>query len=228
MIHYPAGMGVELSKALNILAHELRGPLGVIQGYLRLLRQRRAQDEDDTRMITAMQDATGRIAALGRQTVDLAATLDHPPVAHGHSRVTDIIDLAVRHAALPTAPAVRVPDAVGGATVRSVDSAAVGAALAAVLQAVSKDAAGAPVAIVGTERGEEIELRLGPVESVHDDATDDARDSRPEALRLERGGLGLSLVLASYVFDAIGARLTSIAPDGSGIAVALRKDGGLQ
>ena len=62
MIHYRAGMGVELSKALNILAHELRGPLGVIQGYLRLLRQRRTESEDETRMLTVMQDASGRIA----------------------------------------------------------------------------------------------------------------------------------------------------------------------
>ena len=223
MIHYRAGMGVELSKALNILAHDLRGPLGVIQGYLRLLRQRRAQDEDDTRMLTAMQDATGRIAALGRQAADLATTLEHPPLADGRARVADIIDLAVRHAALPAPPAVRVPDTLASATVRSTSGGETAVAMAAILHAVSKEATGAPIGIVATERGDAIELRMGPV-----DRADDAPVSEPQHMRLERGGLGLSLVLASYVFDAIGARLTSIGPDGSAIAVALRKDGGLQ
>lgn len=227
MIHYRAGMGVELSKALNILAHDLRGPLGVIQGYLRLLRQRRAQDEDDIRMLTAMQDATGRIAALGRQAADLATTLEHPPLADGRTRVADVIDLAVRHAELAAAPTVRMPDTLASATVRSTSGGETAVAMAAILQAVSKEATGAPIGIVATERGDAIELRMGPVDRV-EGAAIDPRDSEPQQMRLERGGLGLSLVLASYVFDAIGARLTSIGPDGSAIAVALRKDGGLQ
>lgn len=227
MIHYRAGMGVELSKALNILAHDLRGPLGVIQGYLRLLRQRRAQDEDDIRMLTAMQDATGRIAALGRQAADLATTLEHPPLADGRTRVADIIDLAVRHAELAAAPTVRMPDTLASATVRSTSGVETAVAMAAILQAVSKEATGAPIGIVATERGDAIELRMGPVDRV-EGAAIEPRDSEPQQMRLERGGLGLSLVLASYVFDAIGARLTSIGPDGSAIAVALRKDGGLQ
>jgi hypothetical protein len=175
-------------------------------------------------MLTAMQDATGRIALLGRQAVDLATTAQRPQAADGRAPVADILDHAVRHAALSTPPALLVPDAVASTIVRSVSSDEIGAALGAVLQAISRDATGAPIGIVGTARGGEIELRIGPVTP----STDDVRTANPDNLRLERGGLGLSLVLASYVFDAIGARLTSIAPDGSAIAIALQKDGGLQ
>jgi signal transduction histidine kinase len=221
-------MGVELSKALNILAHELRGPLGVIQGYLRLLRQRRSQDEDDTRMLTAMQDATGRIAGLGRQAVDLATVLQRPAVADAPASVAETLGVALRNAAVSPPPAMQIPDPIAAAALRFGKSPEVGAALAAVLQAVSRDAAGGPVGIVGVESNRnEVQLRFGPLDRVGGSDTA-AQAGGPEHLRLERGGLGLSLVLASYVFDAIGARLTSIGNDGSAIAVTLQKDGGLQ
>jgi signal transduction histidine kinase len=228
MIHYQAGMGVELSKALNILAHEVRGPLGVIQGYLRLLRQRRVQDEDDTRMLTAMQDATGRLAALGRQAVDLAIALERPSLEGDDARIAEMVEAAVQQAALPAPPAVALPAPVGLAHVRFGRSPQVIAAIAALLQAVSKDAAGGPLAIVGTRRGDrEIELGLGPRDRLTA-AGDAPRSSDPGDLRLDRGGLGLSLVLASYVLDAIDARLSSIGSDGSAIAVTLRSEGGPQ
>jgi hypothetical protein len=178
-------------------------------------------------MLTAMQAATGRIATLGRQTVDLSAALARPPIAGERARVTDLVDLAVSQAALATPPAVRVPDAVGNATVRSVGP-AVGTALAALIQSVSTDAAGAPVGISATDHAGEVELRLGPLDRLDASSTDDTRERESAHARLERGGVGLSLVLASYVFDAIGARLTSIGPDDSAVAVALPKDGGLQ
>lgn len=180
-------------------------------------------------MLTAMQDATGRIAALGRQTVDLSAALQRPMLAESHASVAEMLGAAVQHAALATPPTVQVPDAMASASVRFGKSPEVGAALGAVLQAVSRDAAGDPVAIVGVAANQhEVELRFGPLDRVAEGEPGAARSGGPEHLRLERGGLGLSLVLASYVFDAIGARLTSIGTDGSAISVTLRKDGGLQ
>ena len=228
MIHYRAGMGVELSKALNILAHELRGPLGVIQGYLRLLRQRRIESEDETRMLTGMQDASGRIAALGRQAVELAGVLERPLSNDPPAPLAAVIQTALQQAALAAPATVDLPDAIAAMPVRRGSSPAVTAAFAALLQAVAKDATGSPIAVVAGPAGaDRIEVKMGPPELVTDRESTAARSDAPEDLRLSRGGLGLSLVLASYALDAIEAQLTSIGPNGSALAVTLRKDGGL-
>ena len=228
MIHYQAGMGVELSKALNILAHELRGPLGVIQGYLRLLRQRRVQDEDDTRMLTAIQDATGRLAAIGRQATDLAVTLERASLDPEAAPVAALLEAATQQAALQAPPSLQLPASVAEARIPFGKNPQVVAAFGALLQAVSKDAVGAPIAVNGAQPDHSsVELRFGPIERLAAADQDQGRDSTDATLRLDRGGLGLSLVLASYVFDAIDARLSSIGPDGSAISVTLRKEGGL-
>jgi hypothetical protein len=69
---------------------------------------------------------------------------------------------------------------------------------------------------------------MGPIELVTDREPTAAGSDAPEHLRLARGGLGLSLVLASYALEAIDAQLSSLGPDGSALVVTLRKDGGLQ
>jgi hypothetical protein len=229
MIHYRAGMGVELSKALNILAHELRGPLGVIQGYLRLLRQRRTESEDETRMLTVMQDASGRIAALGRQAVELAGVLEHPLSNEPSAPLAAVLDAAVQQAGLSTPPTVELPEAIAQTPVRCGSSPAVPAAFAAMVQAVAKDSPGTPIAIVAAPAGaDRISLKMGPIELVTDGEPTAAGSDAPEHLRLARGGLGLSLVLASYALEAIDAQLSSLGPDGSALVVTLRKDGGFR
>ena len=65
-----------------MLSHELRGPLGVMQGYLRLLLTRRADDAADVRMLTAILEASGRITAIARDASELATWQDGRAFEH--------------------------------------------------------------------------------------------------------------------------------------------------
>ena len=179
-------------------------------------------------MLTAIQDATGRLAALGRQATDLAVTLERPSLDGEAAPVAALLEAATHQAALQAPPTLQLPAAVADARVPFGKNPQVVAAFGALIQAVSRDAVGAPIAVDGAQPDHAtVELRFGPTERLAATARDQSGDSSNATLRLDRGGLGLSLVLASYVFDAIGARLSSIGPDGSAISVTLRKEGGL-
>src|SRR5690348_1243122 len=65
-------MSTNFSEVLSVLAHELRSPLSVLQGYIRLLQRKRDATDPESAMLTAMLGATTRLAALGRQSSELA------------------------------------------------------------------------------------------------------------------------------------------------------------
>src|SRR5262249_36604918 len=142
-------MRVELSRVLSVLAHEMRGPLSVLQGYARLLRQNRGDgpDNPEAAMLDAVMEQTRRLSALSHQATDLATWLDRP---------TDAATSAVRAAALAQDVTKRVgsprltlnisPDA-APAAVRTPDATALAMALAAVTSLVLRDATDAPVTL---------------------------------------------------------------------------------
>src|SRR5690606_27057268 len=68
-------MAVPWPKVCGILAHELRAPLGVLQGYIRLLERQRLDDDPERPMLQAMLEATGRITTIARQASDLGTWL---------------------------------------------------------------------------------------------------------------------------------------------------------
>jgi signal transduction histidine kinase len=51
------GMRVELPSLLSVLAHELRSPLRVLQGYLGLMLRQREAGHPDVQMLVALLDA---------------------------------------------------------------------------------------------------------------------------------------------------------------------------
>ena len=56
---------IDAEKALNLLIHDLRAPLSVAQGYLRLLHQNRLDsDADRQRALAQTMEALGRISRL--------------------------------------------------------------------------------------------------------------------------------------------------------------------
>src|SRR5690349_3055312 len=69
-------MEIDVSSALNLLAHELRAPTAVIQGYARMLADPRFDEQNKPRMLQQIQEAAGRIASLGREAVELSRWLD--------------------------------------------------------------------------------------------------------------------------------------------------------
>src|SRR5262245_59098900 len=68
------GMPVEIGNVLHVLAHELRTPAGIAQGYLRMLMDDRLTDPADRRKaIEQAQKAVARISEITNEGSQLAA-----------------------------------------------------------------------------------------------------------------------------------------------------------
>ena len=220
-----AGMGVELPKLLSVFAHELRGPLTVLQGYLRLMLGQRGEADAETPMIRAMLDATGRLAALGRQASEVARWCGPA----GTDGSVTVATLAEKITVLLKAERARITleDRAGHEAVRSSDPEALAAALAILAESTARDADG-PVEVAGRcdpDSGT-VAFLLTPVGGARPRPSDaNAGSARPAAVAFDRGGFGLSLVLASYVLDAHGARVLVAGAPGS-IEVRLQQAGG--
>jgi len=219
-------MRVELPRLLSVVAHELRGPLSVIQGYLRLMLRQRDDSHAETPMIRAMLEATGRLAALGRQASDVSLWCNPAPLAH---EVT-VAALTEKAAALATSGAVSatLDDRAGLDAVSTSDPEALAAALATLAESTARNSS-RPVRLTGrSDSGQAtFTILVSP-----DDAIAAADADRPSgsngstAVAFDRGGFGLSLVLASYVLDAHGADVRAAANGGGSVEVRLQKAGG--
>ena len=216
-------MRVELSKALSILSHEMRGPLGVLQGYLRMLRDGVQDPAITARMLQSMQDAATRLTTLAREASDLSAWAEGRRAA-GSERVplARLLEQIVSDAGVTDAVQ-HVAEDLADETVYSEPPGALARALATVLTAGRREAPGVPFALTvrrGHAAGELVVL-MGPAASSHADAP-----ATPAPFEFDRGGLGLSLVLASHVLDLHGARLTTASDDRSRMTVCLQQEGG--
>jgi signal transduction histidine kinase len=229
MVQGTLGMRVELPRLLSVLAHELRGPLSVIQGYLRLMLKQRDSGHAETPMIRAMLDATGRLAALGRQASDVALWTNHTAEAGE----VDLAALANKTAALVPSgsTSVHLDADAGREAVSTSDPEALAAALAALAELAARDTGGRVELSTrsATDSGRIMVVLTAadvPVlEPAGDGPSAGAAIGRPLTVAFDRGGFGLSLVLASYVLDAHGAdvRTTDL---GNRIEVQLQKAGG--
>jgi hypothetical protein len=189
-----------------------------------MLRQR-DESHAETPMIRAMLDATGRLAALGRDASDVARWCS--PAA-----LTDQVTVAVlaeKAAALvPSGAAtVAVDDRAGQEAVSTSDPDALAAALAAVAESAARDSGGRVHLTSRSDGGRgTITFLVSPTESIGAPGGDRiAASPRPAATAFDRGGFGLSLVLASYVLDAHGADVRAATVEGS-VEVRLQKAGG--
>jgi signal transduction histidine kinase len=224
-------MRVELPRLLSVLAHELRGPLSVIQGYLRLMLKQRDSSHAETPMIRAMLDATGRLAALGRHASDVSLWTSHATDA----AQVDLAVLADKTAALvPSGTAsVRLDPDAGREAVSTLDPDALAAALAALAEVAARDTGGrVELSARSATDSRTITVVLTPTDvpglgPAGDDSIPgaEAATSRPLTVAFDRGGFGLSLVLASYVLDAHGAAVQT-ANAGTRVEVQLQKAGG--
>ena len=218
-------MRVELSKALSILSHEMRGSLGVLQGYLRMLRDGISDPALTARMLQSMQDATTRLAGVAREASELSAWLDgRGPEGRERVSIGQLLEQAVAGAGVTDA-AVIVPADRAETMVTSDPPGALARALAAVLVASRREAAMAAIALTVEPESDagEIVIQIGPA------AGGAAEPGGVEApFDFGRGGMGLSLVLASHVLDAHGARLTAAGENRSRVTVRLQRDGGSQ
>ena len=188
------GTRVESAKVFSIIAHELRSPLGVIQGYARMLRSRRADDDPEIRMLTGILDATARISAAARHAADLAAWTDGTPSADsGPVSMTTVLQRVAESESLlrPVAVDGAAPVLLGG------HAAALTGALTALVIWLQRNRPDDDIRI--TAAGEIIAMRPAPAAMPASVSTD--AEARARERLFTGGGQGLSLILARTVLD---------------------------
>ena len=80
------GMTVDVNDILHVLAHELRTPVGIAHGYVRLLLENDFPSEADRRRaLEQMQKALGRLSDLSQETTSLAAWYEQDRHANNSS-----------------------------------------------------------------------------------------------------------------------------------------------
>ncbi len=196
-------MRVEFSQVLRVLVHEIRGPLGILQGYLRLLKDGRLDQDAADRTVRAMLDATGRLSTLTREASELipwyeATQRDTRPLP-----VRALIDQTLASIGTTCETSLVVPDDVVEWNVRTGAGHALSAALAAIVDWTSRQAAG-PVALALAVHPETsiVTMTIGPAAPAPD-VTPSADSDRPSPF--SAGGHGLALVLAGVVLESHGA-----------------------
>jgi light-regulated signal transduction histidine kinase (bacteriophytochrome) len=206
---------------LRVLSHELRGPLGVMQGYLRLLLTRRADDAADVRMLTAILEASGRITAIARDASELATWQD----GRALGEIENIGGRALIEQAVTTGSAsIEMSPASADVVIETPNAASLAAAIGALLQARQRDMPDVPFVVrTSVDGAGALEVVFGPAAAIPSaslPAGDPAGDREAAAFSFDRGGQGLALVLASAVLDAHGATV-SVAGNGDVLTLSL-------
>ncbi len=196
-------MSVELPDLLSVLAHELRSPLSVLQGYIRLLQRDRPASDPETSMLASMLDSTGRLATIGRQASDLAVFLKAP--ASLGRRVT--IEALLAEIARRVSAGVTVassPASTPEASIATAHGDLLAGAVAALADLAMRDS-GQKTAVIGAALiDDDLRLTIAPGSALEAAPVDPA--GAGTCVAFDRGGLGLSLIVASYVLEAHGAR----------------------
>ena len=204
------GMSVDISEILHVLAHELRTPVGIAHGYVRLLLEDRLpQDADRRRALEQMQKALGRLSDLSQESSRLASWFEHDRSATATISATSLI-ARLEEADFDYAVSINAGDIGHDAIVRTPDAAMLVAAMVNIVRATARELRGDDCAVSARRDGaRSFEVLVGPPDRLEALA---AGRTSPEAgpLGLERGGLGLSLVHAAIVLDAHGAERWTI------------------
>ncbi|MBA3269177.1 MAG: HAMP domain-containing histidine kinase [Acidobacteria bacterium] len=197
-------MPVEINDILHVLAHELRTPVGIAHGYVRLLLEDRLpQETDRRRALEQMQKALGRLSDLSQESSALASWYEQSDTAE---RAVEARTLVARLAAATYEFPVTVAttDIRDGTMVRTTDATALSQAMVNLVRATARELRGVTCDVVSRVVDGRFEMLAGPPEHLA------ALQSGPGAaaagpMALERGGLGLALVHAAVVLDAHGA-----------------------
>ena len=213
------GMSVVINDILHVLAHELRTPVGIAHGYVRLLLEERlTQESDRRRALEQMQKALGRLSDLSHESTALAAWYeqDHsaPYAIDARALIEHVAD--VQYDFPVTVDTSRVPV---GAALATTDEQSLRRALTGVVRATARELRGTTCDVAARVIDGTFEMLTGPEELLAAlGAGPDAPNAGPVAL--ERGGLGLALVHAAIVLDAHQAQRWTM--NGSRQTVGLR------
>lgn len=202
----------DLVKALDLLIHDLRAPLSVAQGYLRLLREDRLPDQESrTRALADSSAALGRMARLCESASAFAHEPDVPtlvPVAA--ATVAERVRAACVDAGWDTA--VRLDGVTAQVRVSQLDSSS--SAIVGVLRWVRDRYPDTSVLLSAT--GTELRCAVARDAQMHclDEEAPTLWESWP------RGG-GFPLAVAHREITRIGGRVWSSPGAAPGVAVGL-------
>jgi signal transduction histidine kinase len=198
-------MSVDFSDILHVLAHELRTPIGIAHGYVRLLLEDRLpQDADRRRALEQMQKALRRLSELSQESSALASWLEQDATQRASFPPRALLD-RVAAAEYEWPVKIDTTQVNGHGMLRTSDIDGLARAIVSLVRATARELRGSECAVVARDNaGMQLEILAGPPDRL---ATLEAGPSAAEAspIALERGGLGLALVHAAVVLDAHGA-----------------------
>ena len=216
----PSTQPDEIVKALNLLIHDLRAPLSVAQGYLRLLQQNRLEAEvDRQRAMTQSMEALGRITRLCEEA---AAFVAEPASTAGPImtvRAADLVDQVTNACAAQCSPLTFIVEPELSGTMRSAHLDRLAQSVAVVLCAVRRSTRNEPVCVSVLEEEKEARFLLGCV----DDRAALVSGS-PQAFDPWRGGHGIALPLACRTITEAGGRIWTVADGRGAVGIALPEE----
>lgn len=204
------GMSVDISDILHVLAHELRTPVGIAHGYVRLLLEERLHQESDRRRaLEQMQQALGRLSDLSHESSRLATWFEHDVNALGAVAAASVM-AQVADAEYDAPVAFDLGALSDAATIRTCDVERLAGALISVVRATARELRGAECTVSARLADQcFLDVLIGPGDRIA--ALGGGRGTAEAGpLALERGGLGLSLIEAAIVLDAHAAERWTI------------------
>ena len=214
-------MDTDAEKALNLLIHDLRAPLSVAQGYLRLLKEHRLPaPADQDRVLAQTMDALGRITKLCADASAFAAAPDQDPEVSVVEPTRAFVE-RVRHVC-EEAPAAVAFDVEGDhltGAVRAARLDRVAAAIGTILLAAHRAPRDEPARVQVRVTGGGTEFLLGSNADCRALANDP-----PELFDPWRGGHGLALPLACRTVARAGGRIWNVATARGAVGVSLPQE----
>lgn len=191
-----------MAQVLNTLAHEIRTPLAVSQGYLKLyVDGRLAKPDDQQRALQQTREALGVIAVLCADIGKVSALAEAG--APALLERLDAMDLAADlrdRVELAHATAIGEPPAGPIATNAPMDLVR---AIAVVMKSAFDEAKQEPFHYEWHADGEALVIRAGTVEGVRA-LPSTADGDGAAAVNVVRGGKGLTLIWAAFVLEQHG------------------------
>lgn len=210
----------EQVKAMNLLIHDLRAPLSVAQGYLRLLQQNRLEAEADrTRAITQSMEALGRIARLCEEAAAFAA---EPADAAGpvmRRALSEFVAHLAENCTARCSPVTFVVEQEVSGTVAAVNLERLIESLAVVLCAARRSTQSESVRVSVQEEEKEARFLLGS-----DEERAALMSGPPQTFDPWRGGHGLALPLACRTIAQAGGRIWTTANRRGVVGIAIPEE----